>query len=46
MDSVNKPRRWLPGLIGAGLLLAALEAVSFFSGRGELFVNLLRMSAQ
>ena len=24
MDSVNKPRRWLPALIGAGLVLAAL----------------------
>jgi len=40
-------RGWLaPGLIGAALLLGALEAVSIGVGRGELFSLLLRLSGQ
>jgi chromosome segregation protein len=46
IDSVAAPRRWLTGFLGAGVLLALLEALSIYSGRGELFTALLRLSGQ
>jgi hypothetical protein len=46
MDSVAAPRRWLTAFLGAGVLLALLEALSFYSGRGELFTALLKLSGQ
>jgi len=38
--------RLAPGLIGAALVVAALEAVSIGTGKGELFSLLLRLSGQ
>ena len=46
IDSVAAPRRWLTGLLGAGVLLALLEALSFYLGGGELFSALLRLSGR
>lgn len=46
IDSVATPNRWLPGLVGAGVLLAALEAASMLTGKGELFSVLLKLSGQ
>ncbi len=47
IDSVAPPpRHWLSALLGAGLVLAALEAISFLTGHGELFAVLLRLSGQ
>ena len=44
IDSVAAPSRWLPGMVGAGLAIGLLEAVSIFSGSGELVSALLRLS--
>jgi CRP-like cAMP-binding protein/chromosome segregation ATPase len=46
IDNVAAPSRWLPGMVGAGLAIGLLEAVSIFSGRGELVSALLRLSGQ
>ncbi len=46
IDSVAAPSRWLPGMVGAGLAIGLLEAVSIFSGSGELVSALLRLSGQ
>ncbi len=47
MDSVVPPhRRGLAALIGAALVLGALEALSFLTGNGELFTALLKISGQ
>jgi chromosome segregation ATPase len=44
IDSVAPPNRWLPGLLGAGLAIGVLEAISVLAGRGELFSMLLGLS--
>jgi len=45
IDSVAaRPRHWLSAMLGAGLLLATLEAISFLTDHGELFAVLLRLS--
>lgn len=46
IDSVAAPRRLVPGLVGAGIVVAILEAVSFMAGKGELFSALLKLSSQ
>ena len=46
IDSVAAPSRWLPGMVGAGLAIGLLEAVSILSGKGELVSALLRLSGQ
>jgi CRP-like cAMP-binding protein/chromosome segregation ATPase len=44
IDSVAPRSRWLPGLLGAGLAIGLLEAVSLLTGRGELISALLGLS--
>jgi hypothetical protein len=46
IDSVAPPSRLVPAVIGAGVVLVLLEAVSIFTGNGELFSNLLRLGGQ
>jgi chromosome segregation ATPase len=46
IDSVAAPSRLVPALLGAGAVVALLEAISIYSGNGELFTSLLRLSGQ
>jgi chromosome segregation ATPase len=46
MDSVAPPRRMLPGLVGAGIVLVLLEGLSIYAGNGELFTALLGLSGR
>lgn len=46
MASVSGPNRWLPGLVGAIVVLLALEAASVLGGHGELFSMLLGLAGQ
>ena len=46
INSVARPNRWLPGLLGAGLLFVLLEVLSIVAGRGELLTALLHLSGQ
>ncbi|MGB5611117.1 MAG: hypothetical protein WBM67_00550, partial [Sedimenticolaceae bacterium] len=46
MDSVAPTGRWLPGLIGAGIVLAVVEGLSIYAGNGELFTALLRLTGR
>ena len=44
IDAVTGPGRWVSGIVGAAAAVAALEAVSLLSGRGELFSELLKLT--
>jgi len=46
LDSVAPPSRVMPAIIGAGVLLAILEGVSFYTGNGELFLALFGLSGR
>ncbi len=45
-DRQRSPRRGSAALIGAAVVLGALEALSFVTGNGELFSALLKLSGQ
>jgi chromosome segregation ATPase len=46
MDSVAGGGRLVPALLGAGLVIAALEAATFATGNGEFFTLMLSMLGQ
>ena len=46
LDSVSPPSRVMPALLGAGVLLAILEGISFYTGNGELFLALFGLGGR